>query len=147
MFIAKGPLVRGYAIPDNLGDVAAASGQVRLFRSMTMMGGVQKIRFCIRGENHAQSNGGRLPELERRSTVAETPQNIFTGERNSSRGVQCSPLFPFPFLLYHQKPALPAATGRDRVMVTWNGVPPSTPLTTGAFFYSPLQPSRTLPLV
>ena len=70
MFIAKGPLVRGCAIPDNLGDVAAASGQVRLFRSMTMMGGVQKIRFCILGENHGQSNGGRLPELERRSTVA-----------------------------------------------------------------------------
>ena len=70
MFIAKGPLVRGCAIPDNLGDVAAASGQVRLFRSMTMMGGVQKIRFCIRGENHGQSNCGRLPELERRSTVA-----------------------------------------------------------------------------
>ena len=77
----------------------------------------------------------------------ETQQNIFTGERNSSRGVQCSPLSPFPLLHCHQKPALPAATGRDRVTVTWIGVPLSTPLTTGAFFYSPLQPSRTLPLV
>ena len=74
-------------------------------------------------------------------------KNIFTGERNSSRGVQCSPLSPFPLLHCHQKPALPAATGRDRVMVTWIGVPLSTPLTTGAFFYSPLQLSRTLPLV
>ena len=43
-----------------------------------MMGGVQKIRFCIRGENHAQSNGGSLPELERRSTVAGNATKTFS---------------------------------------------------------------------
>ena len=146
MFIAKGPLVRGYAIPDNLGDVAAASGQVRLFRSMTMMGGVQKIRFCIRGEKPRSIKswqtarvGEAVDSGRKRDKTFSTANGIAAEEFNAL------PSLPSPYFTIIRN--LPCLQQQEETMVTWIGVPLSTPLTTGAFFYSPLQPSRTLPLV